>query len=33
VQLLRLGEVALGMSKGQWSERLAAPLLEAEAVS
>jgi hypothetical protein len=23
VQLLRLGEVALGTSKGQWSERLA----------
>ncbi|MFC4144834.1 acyl-CoA dehydrogenase family protein [Micromonospora mangrovi] len=33
VQLLRLGEVALGMSKGQWSERLAAPLLEAAATS
>jgi alkylation response protein AidB-like acyl-CoA dehydrogenase len=33
VQLLRLGEVALGMSKGQWSERLAAPLVKAEAVS
>jgi alkylation response protein AidB-like acyl-CoA dehydrogenase len=31
VQLLRLGEVALGMSKGQWSQRLAAPLLGAEA--
>ncbi|MBM0236437.1 acyl-CoA dehydrogenase family protein [Micromonospora sp. ATA32] len=33
VQLLRLGEVALGMSKGQWSERLAAPLLETAATS
>jgi alkylation response protein AidB-like acyl-CoA dehydrogenase len=26
VQLLRLGEFALGQGKGQWSERLAAPL-------
>lgn len=26
VQLLRLGEVALGTDKGQWSERLAAPV-------
>ncbi len=26
VQLLRLGEVALGLSKGQWSEQLAAPV-------
>jgi alkylation response protein AidB-like acyl-CoA dehydrogenase len=25
VQLLRLGDVALGMSKGQWSERIAGP--------
>ncbi|WP_346536711.1 acyl-CoA dehydrogenase family protein [Micromonospora sp. DPT] len=33
VQLIRLGEVALGTSKGQWSERLAAPLLEAAATS
>ncbi|MGN9779589.1 acyl-CoA dehydrogenase family protein [Micromonospora sp. H33] len=33
IQLLRLGEVALGMSKGQWSERLAAPLLETAAAS
>ncbi len=29
VQLLRLGEVALGISKGQWSERLAAAAEEA----
>jgi alkylation response protein AidB-like acyl-CoA dehydrogenase len=33
VQLLRLGEVALGMSKGQWSERLAGPLMDAAAAS
>jgi alkylation response protein AidB-like acyl-CoA dehydrogenase len=32
VQLLRLGEVALGMSKGQWSQRLA-PVLTAGGVS
>jgi alkylation response protein AidB-like acyl-CoA dehydrogenase len=32
VQLLRLGEVALGVSKGQWSERLA-PLVGAGAAS
>jgi alkylation response protein AidB-like acyl-CoA dehydrogenase len=33
VQLLRLGEVALGMSKGQWSQRLAAPMMAAAAAS
>jgi alkylation response protein AidB-like acyl-CoA dehydrogenase len=33
VQLLRLGEMALGMSKGQWSERLAASVVEAAAAS
>jgi alkylation response protein AidB-like acyl-CoA dehydrogenase len=33
VQLLRLGEVALGISKGQWSERLAAPLVGAAVAS
>lgn len=32
VQLLRLAEVALGMSKGQWSQRLA-PMLRAEAMA
>lgn len=32
VQLLRLAEVALGMSKGQWSQRLA-PMLRAEAIA
>jgi alkylation response protein AidB-like acyl-CoA dehydrogenase len=32
VQLLRLGEVALGTNRGEWSQRLAAPL-ELEAVS
>jgi alkylation response protein AidB-like acyl-CoA dehydrogenase len=26
VQLLRLGEVALGLSKGQWSQRFAATM-------
>jgi acyl-CoA dehydrogenase len=33
VQLLRLGEVALGIGKGQWSERLAAALSGAAAAS
>ncbi|MGI5212339.1 acyl-CoA dehydrogenase family protein [Plantactinospora sp. CA-290183] len=33
VQLLRLGEVALGAAKGQWSERLAAPVVGATAGS
>jgi alkylation response protein AidB-like acyl-CoA dehydrogenase len=33
VQLLRLGEVALGMSKGQWSQRLAAPMAGAAEAS
>jgi acyl-CoA dehydrogenase len=31
VQLLRLGEVALGLSKGQWSERIAATVTESAA--
>jgi alkylation response protein AidB-like acyl-CoA dehydrogenase len=26
IQLLRLGEAALGISKGQWSQRFAAPI-------
>ena len=33
VQLLRLGEVALGMAKGQWSQRLAAAVRTAKKVS
>jgi alkylation response protein AidB-like acyl-CoA dehydrogenase len=33
VQLLRLGEVALGIGKGQWSERLAAALSGTAAAS
>lgn len=33
VQLLRLGEAALGLSKGQWSQRLAAPPMGATAAS